>query len=157
MGKFLGDRLPENICTFFQGKTMTGIVSTVDEDGTPRGAPMSMFYALNDKFMLMAAQNRSRTFKNAQERGKIALTFVGAGDMAFTVQASARVFREQMQNSEHMGILLLEINTVKSDVACDVEVKEGIQITFRSPRWKEFAVKLLGELRSYSLEDVSDL
>jgi hypothetical protein len=154
MGKYLGEVLPPNIFEFFQKKSMTGIASTVDEDGFPRGAPMSMFYALDNQNILMAVQNRSGTFKNAGATGKIALSFIGSDDIAFSLQANAVVFRENMENSKHMGILLLRCRSVKSDVAVDVKVKEGMKTPWRSDYWKEFVIKLLAELRSYTLEDI---
>jgi len=154
MGNILGEVLPPNIYEFFTNNTMTGVASTVDEDGYPRGAPMSMFYALDEHTMLMAVQNRSATFNNAQLRGKIALTFISSGDSAFTIKADAQVFKECMDNSEYIGIIFLKIKTVKNDTADDVEVKEGIKIKFRTTRGKEYMSKILDELRSYSLENM---
>ena len=89
MGKYLGEVLPPNIFAFFRKDTMTGIASTVDKDGFPNGAPMSMFYALDDRHILMAVQNKSRTFQNAGFTGKIALSFIASGDIAFTLQGNA--------------------------------------------------------------------
>lgn len=154
MGKTLGDRLPENIYQFFRTKTMTGVASTIDEDSYPRGAPMSMFYALDERNMLMGVQNRSQTFKNAAREGKIALTFVGGGDMAFTIRGRSRVFKERMATNKYIGLLVVEVEAVKSDVADDVEVTEGLKLKFRSSEWKEHIKKVLEELRSYTLEDV---
>ena len=154
MGKYLGEVLPANIFAFFCHATMTGIASTVDKDGFPNGAPMSMFYALDNRHILMAVQNKSRTFQNADSTGKIALSFIASGDIAFTLQAYSQIFRHQMKKSKNMGILLLQCRSVKSDVAIDVEVKEGIKTPFRSPRWEEFVTNLLNELRSYTIEDI---
>ena len=157
MGKYLGGSLPSNIFEFFHKKTMHGVVSTVDVDGFPRGAPMSLFYALDEKTMLMGAQNASFTFKNARERGKIALTFVGKGLLSLTIQGDTGVFKEKMENSRHMGILWVKIKSVKSDVADDVEVSEGIKTEFRSPQWQEFVINLLKELRTYTIEDLTQV
>lgn len=154
MGKVLGDCLPENIYQFFREKSMTGIASTVDEDGYPRGAPMSMFYALDVKTMLMGVQNRAQTFKNAEREGKIALSFIGGGDAAFTIRGRVKVFKQRMENSKYIGLLAVEVESVKSDVAADVEVTEGIKIKFRSAEWKDLIKKVIAELRSYTLEDV---
>ncbi len=151
MGNLMGSELPANIYEFFKVNTMTGVASTVDDDGYPRGAPMSMFYALDEKTMLMAVQNQSATFSNARNRGRIALTFISGGDSAFTIQADVKVYKEIMENSKYIGILCLDIKTVKSNVADDVEVKQGIKIVFRSERWKEYISKILDELRSCTL------
>lgn len=157
MGRIVGDCLPSNIYEFFQKSTMTGVASTIDEDGYPRGAPMSMFYALDEKTLVMGVQNRSQTFKNAAREGKIALTFVGGGDVAFTVRGRARVFKEEMASSRYIGVLAVAVEAVKSDVADDVEVTEGIKIRFRSEKWKEFISRVLEELRSYRLEEVQEV
>lgn len=151
MGKPLGDRLPDNIYQFFRRNTMTGVASTVDDDGYPRGAPMSLFFAPDEKTLLMGTQNRSQTFKNAEREGKIALTFVGSGDVAFTIRGRARVVKEKMEASEYMGVLAVSIEGVKSDVAVDAEVTEGIKIQFRSAKWKDFFDRVLSELQSLTV------
>jgi hypothetical protein len=133
---------------------MTGVASTIDEDGYPRGAPMSLFYAINDQTLLMGSQNRSQTFKNAQRVGKIALTFINEGDIAFTIRGKSRVFKNTMESSKYLGILVVEIEAVKSDVAVDVEVSEGIKYTYRSQKWEDFITSVLKELRSYTLKDI---
>lgn len=155
MSPVVGDRLPANIYEYFRAKIMrTGVVSTVDEDGYPRGAPMSLFYALDDQTLLMGAQNRSQTFKNVERTGKIALTFLGGGDVAFTIRGKCRVFKTTMETSKYLGILVVEVEAVKSDVAIDVEVTDGIQYTYRSQKWEDFVNRVLDELWGYTLADV---
>ncbi len=157
MGNIIGLELPANLYKFFKINTMTGVASTVDEDAYPRGAPMSMFYAPDARTLLMAVQNQSATFANARRSGRIALTFIGGGDSAFTIQADVKVFKESMENSKYIGILYLHIRSVKSNVADDVEVKEGIKIAFRSERWKEYISRILDELRSCVAPPEADL
>jgi len=154
MAKKIEKRLQPNLLQFFQSNTMTGVASTIDMDGYPRGAPMSLFYALNDQTLLMGTQNRSQTFQNAQRTGTIALTFIGGGDAAFTIRGRVRVFKEKMTCSDYIGILVVNIEAVKSDVAVDVEVTEGIKISYRSPKWEAFIEGVLAELRSYTLTDI---
>lgn len=156
MGKALSERLPANIYNFFQSNTMTGVASTIDDDGYPRGAPMSLFYALDDRTLVMGTQNGSQTFKNAERSGKIALTFFNEGDIAFSLRGRVRVFKRTMESSKYLGILVVEIEAVKSDVAVDVEVSEGIKIKYRSPKWEDFINRVLKELRRYTLNDIRD-
>lgn len=153
MSKFVGDRLPSILHQFFSVDTMVGVVCTVDEDGFPRGVPMSQFYAPGDRVMLMAAQNKSRTYINAVRTGKIALTFMGANNLVFTVQGTVRIFREAMKSNDNLGILVVFITEVTSNEACDVVVTGGVSTQFRSPRWQQLLETWLAELRSYSLED----
>jgi len=82
---------------------MTGIASTVDEDGYPRGAPISTFYALDERTMLMGVQNSSNTFINAEREEKIALSFICGGDAAFTIRGRVKVFQERMESSKYLG------------------------------------------------------
>ncbi len=149
MDKAIVNSLPANLYQYFRQNTMTGVASTIDDDGFPRGAPMSMFYAVDARTILMAVQNRSATFHNARSKGRIALTFISGGDTAFTIQAQVKVFKEKMENSKYIGILCLEIKSVKKNLADDVEVKEGIKLEYRSQPWKEYIGRILAELRSY--------
>jgi len=154
MSKYRGDRLPPVLHEFFAADTMVGVAATVDEDGFPRGAPMSQFFAPGDQVMLMAAQNRSATYKNATRSGKIALTFMGANNLVFSIQGTARVFKESMRSNPHLGILAVDIKEVNSNEACDVVVTGGISTQFISPRWQQLLETWLAELRGYSLEDI---
>lgn len=155
MAKYFGDRLPPLLYQFFAADTMVGVVGTVDEDGYPRGAPMSQFYAPGDQVMLMAAQNQSRTYTNAVRSGKIALTFMGANNLVFTVQGTVRVFREIMQSNPNLGILMVNIKEVNSNEACDVVVTGGISTEFVSERWQRLMETWLAELRSYTMADIT--
>jgi len=157
MSRYLGDRLSPTLYQFLAVETMVGVVCTVDEDGFPRGAPMSQFYAPGDQVLLIAAQNMSRTFMNAVRTGKIALTFMGANDLVFTVQGKVVVFRECMKTNNNLGILAVYIREVNSNEACDVVVTGGISTQFRSLRWQQQLEGWLAELRSYTLEDVRKL
>ncbi|MEN6348709.1 MAG: pyridoxamine 5'-phosphate oxidase family protein [Syntrophomonas sp.] len=157
MNKYVGDRLPPVLYQFFSAETMVGVVCTVDEDGFPRGAPMSQFYAPADQVLLMAAQNKSQTYLNAVRSAKIALTFMGANNLVFTVQGNVGVVRETMKTNENLGILAVFITEVNSNEACDVVVTGGISTQFRSERWQRLLESWLAELRSYTLEDITPL
>ncbi len=157
MSKYHGDRLPPVLYEFFAADTMVGVVSTVDEDDFPRGAPMSQFYAPGDRVMVMAVQTQSATYKNAVRSGRIALTFMGANNLVFTIQGTARVFKESMQSNPNLGILVVDIKEVNSNEACDVVVTGGISTQFVSERWQQLLETWLAELRSYTLDDVMAL
>lgn len=116
---------------------------------------MSQFYAPGDQVMLMAAQNQSRTYTNAVRSGKIALTFMGANNLVFTVQGTVRVFREFMQSNPNLGILAVNIKEVNSNEACDVVVTGGISTEFVSERWQRLMETWLAELRSYTMADIT--
>ncbi|MEQ8175399.1 MAG: pyridoxamine 5'-phosphate oxidase family protein [Syntrophomonadaceae bacterium] len=157
MSKYVGERLPPVLYQFFSAETMVGVVGTVDEDGFPRGAPMSQFYAPSDHILLMAAQNKSQTFLNAIRSAKIALTFMGANNLVFTVRGKVVVVREAMKTNENLGILAVFISEVNSNEACDVVVTGGISTQFRSERWQQLLESWLAELRSYTVEDITPL
>lgn len=154
MSKYVGDRLPPVLYDFFVADTMVGVVCTLDEDGFPRGAPMSQFYAPSPQILFMAAQNKSRSYNNAVRTGKIAITFMGANNLVFSVQGKVGLLRETMQSNENLGVLVVFITEVNSNEACDVVVTEGISTQFRSARWRQLFETWLAELRSYTLVDV---
>lgn len=157
MSKYVNDRLPPMLYDFFAGDTMVGVVCTLDEDGFPRGAPMSQFYAPSDQILLMAAQNKSRSYRNAVRTGKISLTFMGANNLVFSVQGKVDVLRETMQSNNNLGVLAVYITEVNSNEACDVVVTGGISTQFRSAHWQQLLESWLAELRRYTLDDVAAL
>lgn len=156
MGMILGTKLPQAIYDYFKHNSMTGIASTIDEDAFPRGAPISLFYAPSDQFMLMAVQNKSQTYHNACRTGKICLTFVGKESFVFSLQGRVVQLKDTMSSNKHMAILAIKIKEVKSNEAIDVIVVEGIVTEFRSERWQQHLERLLGELRSCTLQDIQE-
>lgn len=155
MGEVWGDRLPDDICRYFRANTMTGVASTIDQNGYPRGAPMSMYYALDDKHLLMGAQNGSLTFKNAVRRGSIALSFIVGGGTSSTVQGRVQLFKDTLKSSDLFGALLIEIESVKSNMDDGIEVvTDGIKVKFLTPGMSETVERVMVELRNYTLEEI---
>jgi len=154
MGQVLGDRLPDNIFRYFQADSMTGVASTVDQDGFPRGAPMSLFYALDDRHLLMAAQRDSATFQNAVRNGTVALSFIVGDGTSFSIQGQARLFKETLAASDLLGALFVEIEAVKSHMDMAIEViTNPVAVRSALPGWQEMIAAVKAELRSHTLED----
>lgn len=112
---------------------------------------MSLYYAPHEKYLFMALDNSSSTFQNLVRDGRVALTFVAANDTAFTIKGQAQLFKQAMECTDKVGVVLIHIQEVKSDVAVDVTVIQGIKTEFRSSAWKKFVLAVLKELRSYQL------
>jgi len=154
MGQVLGDRLPDKIFRYFQTESMTGVASTVDQDGFPRGAPMGLFHALDGKHLLMAAQRDSATFKNAVRNGTVAISFIVGGGTSFSIQGQARLFRETMAANDLFGILFIEIESIQSDMDMAIEVVANpVVVKSALPGWSEMIAGVLSELRSHTLEE----
>jgi len=154
MGQVAGDCLPNHIFRYFQTESMTGVASTVDQDGFPRGAPMGLFHALDEKHLLMAVQKDSATFENAVRSGTVALSFIVGGGTSFSIQGQARLFKETMVSNDLFGSLFIEIESVKSDMDMAIEViVNPVVVTSARPGWPEMIAGLLSELRSHTLEE----
>jgi hypothetical protein len=154
MGRLLGDRLPDKIFRYFHTESMTGVASTVDRDGFPRGAPMGLFHALDEKHLLMAVQKDSATFKNAVRNGTVALSFIVGGGTSFSIQGQARLFKETMAANDLFGSLFIEIESVKSDMDMAIDViVNPVVVKSTLPGWPEMIDGILAELRSHTMEE----
>lgn len=154
MGEIIDSRLPANLSKYFSQNTMTAVVSTVDADGFPRGAPMSLFYAPSEEYLTMALQNHSQTYKNLERDGRAALTFTGKEDTAFSIRGVARVIKSRMNCSDLVGVVAIKIQEVKNNTAPDVKVSRGIKTEFRSPAWQDLVERILSELRQITVNDI---
>lgn len=133
---------------------MTGVASTVDQDGFPRGAPMGLFHALDEKHLLMAAQKDSATFRNAVRSGTMALSFIVGGGTSFSIQGQARLFKDILAANDSFGALFIEIESVKSDMDMEIEViANPVAVRSALPGWGEMIAAVMAELRSHTLEE----
>ncbi|MGH3094948.1 MAG: hypothetical protein ACRDMV_02980 [Streptosporangiales bacterium] len=137
MSKRIGDRLPDEIVRFFDGKDLEAKVGpahllvTADEDGVPRPCMLSAGEILvpNDRSIRVALWPESRTTKNLASGGTALFCYVAPGSVLY-VRATPR----SLSSSEEtrMRHFELRVESVESDLHKGMPVTEGLMFAVES-------------------------
>lgn len=83
--------LDEKIITVLKTRFLAAMLATVDEDGFPRIAPVSLFSVRDSKTIFTAMQAGCRSAGNIRRDGKIMLNLCEEGDLAAGIRGKATI------------------------------------------------------------------
>lgn len=145
MAKYLGEQLNDKIINVFNTKFLTVMLATVDDDGFPRIAPVSIFSVKDSKTILMGMQANCRSAQNIKRNGMLMLSLCEENDLAVGIKGKARMIKE-MNSFKGGGIFEIEVLEVKDDSAIDVKVVKGVTLELRDSRWLKLITRAVEEL-----------
>lgn len=122
------------------------IVGTVNEDGTPNTAPMSLFYCPDERTVVAGMVKTSRTVANIKRHGKVIIEILFSDDIAFGVSGVGKVVKEPLDCSEATIAIKIDVTGVKRDTSPAQKVTAGAKMTPRSERAVEYEKAVWEEL-----------
>lgn len=137
--------LNEVVIKVLKTRFLAAMLATVDEDGFPRIAPVSLFAVRDSKTILMAMQKECQSARNIRRDGKVMLSLCEEGDITVGIKGKATMLRE-MSAFKGGAIFQIEVLEVKNDAAVDVEVVSGVRMKLRNPRWLKIITAAAREL-----------
>ncbi|NPV71184.1 MAG: hypothetical protein HPY55_11175 [Firmicutes bacterium] len=146
MSQSLDPPLPESLVHLIKTKTATCTLATVGEDGRPNTAPIHIVTAPNERTLLMGIGRIHDTLRNIRMNPWVSASFMGEGDVAFSVKGRATITADRMASSEALAMVAIEVTEVKSDTAPSVLVEQGVKIRYRSDRAAAFVTNAFREL-----------
>lgn len=131
MSKYLGDRLPDEVITAFNGKNieekigLAYLLVTTDEDGTPRPCMLSVGEILvpDDKHLRIALWPSTTTSKNLKRGVRALFCFVAPGSVIYAKGVSRWLGAGPNSKLERFE---LSIDAVESDIHQGMPVKETL-------------------------------
>ncbi len=121
-------------------------VGTVNEDGSPNAAPMSLFYCPDERTIVAAMVAGSQTAANVRRDGRVIIEVLFAGDVVFGIRGKGRVIKEAFDcNQATMGVKI-EVASVKRDTSPAQVVTSGPSCVPRSERGVEYEKAVWAEL-----------
>lgn len=113
-------------------------VGTVNDDGSPNTAPMSLFYCPDERTIIAGMVRESQTAANIRRDGRVIIEMVFAGDVAFGIRGKGTVLKEALECSEATAAFKIDVVSVKRDTSPAQIVTSGPSCTPRSERASEY-------------------
>lgn len=110
------------------------IVGTVNEDGTPNTAPMSLFYCPDERTVIAGMVKTSQTVANIRRGSPLILEVLHDGDIGFGISGTGKIIKEPLDCSDATLAIKIEVTSVKRDTSPAQVITSGITITPRSER-----------------------
>ncbi len=123
------------------------ICGTIDEDGTPHTAPISLIIAKDERTLLIGLQGENVTTKNLRRSGWASLAALGPDDLSVGIKGKIRIIKEPMDCNAVMVVGEMAVEAVKQDTSPASVVVSGPSSRPRSERGQAFAESVIAELR----------
>lgn len=122
------------------------VAGTVGAGGVPNTAPISLFYAKDEKTLLVATLRNTTTATNLRADGRVSLEILGAEDLVLGIQGSMRLIKEPMEFSEAMALWEMKVEKVKQDTSAAQKVTQGPASVPRNDKAAAFEKAAIAEL-----------
>ena len=121
-------------------------VGTVNEDGWPNTAPMSLFFCPDEETIVAGMVRSSQTATNIRRDGRVIIEMVFGGDVVFGIRGKGTVQKEALECSETTMAFKIDVVSVKRDTSPAQIVTSGPSCTPRSDRAVEYEKAVWKEL-----------
>ncbi len=122
------------------------VMGTVNEDGSPNTAPMSLFYAPEDKTIIAGMVKTSQTVANIKRDGRLIIEVLYDGDIGFGILGQGKVIKEPLDCSDATLAVKIEVSGVKRDTSPAQIITSGPKSTLRSEKAGEYEKAVLNEI-----------
>ncbi|NIO16460.1 MAG: hypothetical protein GTN70_05610 [Deltaproteobacteria bacterium] len=122
------------------------IVGTVNEDGTPNTAPMSLFYCPDDRTVVAGMVRTSRTVANIRREGKLIVEVIFGDDIAFGISGVGSILKDPLDCSDATLAIEIAVTGVKRDTSPAQKITSGAKMSPRSEKAVEYEQAVLAEL-----------
>ncbi|MBW1888239.1 MAG: pyridoxamine 5'-phosphate oxidase family protein [Deltaproteobacteria bacterium] len=123
------------------------IVGTVNEDGFPNTAPMSLFYAPNDNTIVAGMVKTSQTVANIKRDGRLIIEVLYEGAIGFGLIGQGEIIKEPLDCSDATLVVKIDVAGVKRDTSPAQIITSGPKVTLRSEKAGEYEKSVLKEIR----------
>ncbi len=122
------------------------IIGTVNEDGSPNTAPISLFYATDDKTVIAGMVKTSQTVANIKRDGRLILEVLYEGDIVFGILGRGQIIKEPLDYSDATLAVRIDVSGVKKDTSPAQIITSGPKTALRSEKAGEYEKAVLDEI-----------
>lgn len=123
------------------------IFGTVNEDGSPNTAPMSLFYSKDNNTIIAGMVKTSQTVANIKRDGRLIMEVLYEGDIGFGILGKATIAKEPLNCNAAMLAVKIDVTGIKRDTSPAQIIKSGPRSTPRSEKAVEFEKAAMQEIR----------
>jgi hypothetical protein len=150
MNKSLGSHIPDDLLAYLKEQKAIGILATFSEKGIPHTTPLQFIYPKDSESLLLAIHKEHSGYHNMVWQKKVMISFLGEGDIAYSVLGRAGVVRAPSQVHPTFNIVRIDIIDIKSDKYPLMKVDKGVAWSFTSPDAQDVVQSVFQELRELS-------
>jgi hypothetical protein len=150
MAKFIGTKLPDDLYEVITGGKTTAILATFSEQGIPNTTPMQTIYCKGRDSILMSIHKEHTGYENMAWQKKVMISFLDAGNVAYSVLGRAGVVRAPSLVHPLMNVVRVDIIDIKNDRSVLSQVESGAYWSYTSSEAEELSEALLDELKELS-------
>jgi len=122
------------------------IMGTVNEDGSPNTAPISLFYTTDDKTIIAGMVKTSQTVANIKRDGRLILEVLYEGDIVFGILGRGQIIKEPLDYSDATLAVRIDVSGVKRDTSPAQIITSGPMSTLWSEKAGEYEKAVLDEI-----------
>ncbi len=127
---------------------VVSVVGTVNEDGTPNTAPVSLFYCPDEKTIIAGMVRTSRTVENIRRSGSLIVEVIYDGDYGFGIIGKGKIVKEPLDCNDATLAVKIEVIGVKRDTSPAQAITAGVRIAPRSDRAVEYEKAVMQEIKT---------
>ena len=147
MAKHVGIKLPEDLVALLKKENSVAILSTFSEKGLPHTTPVQCIYPKGQESLLLTINKEHTGYQNMVWQKKIMLSFLGEGNVAYSILGRAGVVRAPSMVHPLMNVVRIDIIDIKSDRSILTKVESGVQWSYTSSEAEELVKHLFVELK----------
>ncbi len=125
---------------------IVSVIGSINEDGSPNTAPISLFYCTNAKTIYMGMVTNSVTIKNIKRDNRVIIETIYQGDISFGISGLATVTKEPLESNGRTAAVKIDVQSVKRDTSPAQVITEGIKTVPRSEKAAEYEKAVLKEI-----------
>ena len=122
------------------------ILSTVDA-GTPHAIPISTAVRAGPRRLLFALAHSRGSLARLHADARVALTLIGAADVAFTARGRATVVADSIAPAENVAAIALEVEHVEEHGRAEFEILDGVRWQWLDAASRQRDAQVLAVLR----------
>ena len=122
------------------------VVGTVNEDGSPNTAPMSLFYVPDEKTIVAGMVKTSQTVANIKRDGRLIMEVLYEGDIGLGIFGQGKIIKTPLDCSDATLAIKIDVSGVKRDTSPAQIITSGPKSTLRSEKAGEYEKAVLNEL-----------
>jgi nicotinamidase-related amidase len=123
------------------------VLSTIG-NGTVHAIPVSTALRAGPLRIVFALSCARGSLERLRDDPRVALTLLGAGNVAITAHGAAAVLRESLAADAHVAAIGLSVERISNHASDDSEVLAGVRWRWLDPRTRAREAQIIGELRS---------
>lgn len=125
---------------------IVSVIGSVNEDGSPNTAPISLFYCADEKTIYTGMVAGSTTIKNILSDGRVIIETIYKKDISYGILGTATVIKEKLESNSRTAAVKIDVQSVKRDTSPAQVITEGIKTVPRSEKAAEYEKAVLKEI-----------